>query len=160
MFVLSRFCTEERSLHSTHMYSALPSSGRLFVWRFIFFQNSKAEVTLEGFLVVSWGIKRPIRLKIQDEKHSDSSKSPGLSPGPVSPLGNKRWMFYSGLFNTWGFLFHYSVHSLIHPFTQGYDPLGRIRQSSSHWRAGRNHSRWCRDSGHLCHRFSQFLQIN
>ncbi|XP_026866182.2 ras association domain-containing protein 6 isoform X3 [Electrophorus electricus] len=58
-------------------------------------ENSTGQVTLEGFLVVSWGIKKPIRLKIQDEKQilpSDSTESPGLSPDPISPLGNKRGM--------------------------------------------------------------------
>ncbi|XP_017555671.1 ras association domain-containing protein 6 [Pygocentrus nattereri] len=62
-------------------------------------ENSTGQVTLEGFLVVSWGIKRPIRLKIQDEKHSDSSKPPGFSPDPISPLGNKRGMTRWGEFD-------------------------------------------------------------
>ncbi|KAI4902542.1 hypothetical protein NFI96_003946 [Prochilodus magdalenae] len=62
-------------------------------------ENSTGQVTLEGFLVVSWGMKRPIRLKIQDEKHSDSSQSPGFSPDPISPLGNKRGMTRWGEFD-------------------------------------------------------------
>ncbi|XP_066506873.1 ras association domain-containing protein 6 isoform X2 [Hoplias malabaricus] len=44
-------------------------------------------------------MKRPIRLKIQDEKHSDNSSSPGVSPDPVSPLGNKRGMTRWGEFD-------------------------------------------------------------
>ncbi|XP_076875709.1 ras association domain-containing protein 6 [Brachyhypopomus gauderio] len=58
-------------------------------------ESCAGQVTLEGLLVVSWGIKRPIRLKIQDEKQtllSNSTESPSLSPDPISPLGNKRGM--------------------------------------------------------------------
>ncbi|XP_072514715.1 ras association domain-containing protein 6 isoform X1 [Salminus brasiliensis] len=62
-------------------------------------ENTSRQVTLEGFLAVSWGMKRPIRLKIQDEKSSDSSKSPGFSPDPISPLGNKRGMTRWGEFD-------------------------------------------------------------
>lgn len=59
----------------------------------MFLQNPAGQVTLEGYLVISWGMKRPIRLKIQDEKQMvawSRSKSQEYSPDPVSPLGNKR----------------------------------------------------------------------
>lgn len=57
-------------------------------------QDNSGQVTVEGFLNISWGIQRPIRLKIQDDKQilpfiplvaSDTGS-------PVSPLGNKRGM--------------------------------------------------------------------
>ncbi|XP_062870332.1 ras association domain-containing protein 6 [Trichomycterus rosablanca] len=60
------------------------------------------QVILEGFFVVSWGMRRPIRLKIQDEKQMqawDSSKSPEYSPDPISPLGKKRGMTRWGEFD-------------------------------------------------------------
>lgn len=59
----------------------------------MFLQNPAGKVGLEGFLVVSWGMKRPIRLKIQDEKQMmkwNRSKSQEYSPDPISPLENKR----------------------------------------------------------------------
>lgn len=47
---------------------------------------------MEGFLNISWGVRRLIRLKIQDEKQM-LPFAPLISPdpvSPVSPLGNKR----------------------------------------------------------------------
>ncbi|XP_017345291.1 ras association domain-containing protein 6 isoform X1 [Ictalurus punctatus] len=64
-------------------------------------ENPAGHVTLEGFLVVSWGMKRPIRLKIQDEKQIvewNCSKSQEYSPDPISPLGKKRGMTRWGEF--------------------------------------------------------------
>ncbi|XP_061119384.1 ras association domain-containing protein 6 isoform X1 [Conger conger] len=49
------------------------------------------EVTAEGFLVISWGVRRPIRLKIQDEKQVLPFTGQ-RSPDPISPLGCKRGM--------------------------------------------------------------------
>ncbi|TTD77400.1 Ras association domain-containing protein 6 [Bagarius yarrelli] len=65
-------------------------------------ENPAGRVALEGFLVISWGIKRPIRLKIQDEKQMaalEPSKSQEYSPDPISPLGNKRGMTRWGEFD-------------------------------------------------------------
>ncbi|XP_030623723.1 ras association domain-containing protein 6 [Chanos chanos] len=62
--------------------------------------ENTGEVTVEGILVVSWGVRRPIRLKIQDEKQmlpSDALQS------PVSPLGGKRGMIRWG---EWDDLYH------------------------------------------------------
>ncbi|NP_001038804.1 ras association domain-containing protein 6 isoform X2 [Danio rerio] len=56
-------------------------------------------VTLEGILVIYWGVKRPIRLQIQDEKQTCSNESSVKSPDPISPLGNKRGMTRWGEFD-------------------------------------------------------------
>ncbi|KAL2099919.1 hypothetical protein ACEWY4_004313 [Coilia grayii] len=63
------------------------------------YHENAGEVTVEGFLVISWGVKRPIRLMIQDEKQTLPSSSSPLHSSPqsplecpVSPLGNKRGM--------------------------------------------------------------------
>ncbi|XP_042365903.1 ras association domain-containing protein 6 [Plectropomus leopardus] len=52
------------------------------------------EVVVEGFLNISWGVRRPIRLKIQDDKQIIpfaplTSTDPN---SPVSPIGDKRGM--------------------------------------------------------------------
>uniref|UniRef100_A0A3Q3IXT8 Ras association domain family member 6 n=1 Tax=Monopterus albus TaxID=43700 RepID=A0A3Q3IXT8_MONAL len=52
------------------------------------------EVAVEGFLNISWGVQRLIRLKIQDDRQMlpfipQSSPDP---TSPVSPIGNKRGM--------------------------------------------------------------------
>lgn len=52
------------------------------------------QVVVEGFLNISWGVQRPIRLKIQDDKQIPSLASP-ISPFPISPaspVGDKRGM--------------------------------------------------------------------
>ncbi|XP_031433573.1 ras association domain-containing protein 6 [Clupea harengus] len=58
--------------------------------------ENAGEVTVEGFLVISWGVKRPIRLMIQDEKPilppCEKPQSPLESPDPISPLGGRRGM--------------------------------------------------------------------
>ncbi|XP_040914133.1 ras association domain-containing protein 6 isoform X1 [Toxotes jaculatrix] len=57
-------------------------------------QGADREVVVEGFLNISWGVRRPIRLKIQDDKQI-LPFAPLISPdptSPVSPLGNKRGM--------------------------------------------------------------------
>lgn len=59
------------------------------------YQEEDGKGTVEGFLIVSWGVKRPIRLMMQDEKQSlptDMPQSPLLSPDTTSPLGGKRGM--------------------------------------------------------------------
>ncbi|XP_028274380.1 ras association domain-containing protein 6 [Parambassis ranga] len=57
-------------------------------------QGGDREVVVEGFLNISWGVRRPIRLKIQDDKQM-LPFAPLTSPdpsSPVSPLENKRGM--------------------------------------------------------------------
>ncbi|XP_069018331.1 ras association domain-containing protein 6 isoform X1 [Embiotoca jacksoni] len=57
-------------------------------------QVENGEVVVEGFLNICWGVRRPIRLKIQDEKQIIPF-APLTSPdptSPVSPLENKRGM--------------------------------------------------------------------
>ncbi|KAM8828128.1 ras association domain-containing protein 6 isoform 3-T3 [Spinachia spinachia] len=54
-------------------------------------QGGDGEVVVEGFLNISWGVRRPIRLKIQDDKQMIPF-APLNSPdptSPVSPIGNK-----------------------------------------------------------------------
>ncbi|KAG7477168.1 hypothetical protein MATL_G00091260 [Megalops atlanticus] len=63
-------------------------------------QEKGGEVIVEGFLVISWGVRKPIRLKIQDEKQVLQIQR---SPGPVSPLGGKRGMVRWG---EWDDLLH------------------------------------------------------
>ncbi|KAJ8347168.1 hypothetical protein SKAU_G00285690 [Synaphobranchus kaupii] len=61
--------------------------------------NEKGEeVTAEGFLVISWGVRRPIRLKIQDEKQVLPCATQ-RSPDPISPFGSKRGMTRWGEFD-------------------------------------------------------------
>ncbi|XP_033831989.1 ras association domain-containing protein 6 [Periophthalmus magnuspinnatus] len=69
-------------------------------------QDSDGDVTVEGFLNISWGVTRPIRLQIQDDKQTlplAPLVQPELSSpvSPVCPLGNKRgmtrWGEYSDL---------------------------------------------------------------
>ncbi|CAG5867260.1 unnamed protein product [Menidia menidia] len=66
-------------------------------------QAVDGEVIVEGFLNISWGVRGPIRLKIQDEKQM-LSLTPQIPPdptSPVSPAGNKssisRWGEYNDL---------------------------------------------------------------
>lgn len=57
-------------------------------------QEADGEVVVEGFLNISWGVHRPIRLRIQDDKQIPDL-APVVSPeasSPISPLGNKRGM--------------------------------------------------------------------
>ncbi|XP_051539301.1 ras association domain-containing protein 6-like isoform X3 [Myxocyprinus asiaticus] len=61
--------------------------------------ENAGQVTFEGILVISWGVKRPIRLKIQDEKQIFPNESPVKSPDPISPLGSKRGMTRWGEFD-------------------------------------------------------------
>ncbi|XP_061148817.1 ras association domain-containing protein 6 isoform X1 [Syngnathus typhle] len=57
-------------------------------------QSNDDEVIVEGFLNICWGIRRPIRLKIQDEKQMTPFASLTSSDpiSPVSPLENRRGM--------------------------------------------------------------------
>lgn len=57
-------------------------------------QDGDGEVVVEGFLNISWGVRRPIRLKIQDDKQTQPFV-PAITPdpiSPISPIGNKRGM--------------------------------------------------------------------
>ncbi|KAJ0057713.1 hypothetical protein NL108_013596, partial [Boleophthalmus pectinirostris] len=66
--------------------------------------DSDGEVIVEGFLNISWGVTRPIRLQIQDDKQTlpltplvpPEPSSPVSPVSPVSPLGNKRGMMRWG----------------------------------------------------------------
>ncbi|XP_028318571.1 ras association domain-containing protein 6 [Gouania willdenowi] len=67
-------------------------------------QGIDGEVVVEGFLNISWGVRRPIRLKIQDDKQIPPFVLPIAPepPSPVSPLGNgkrgmSRWGEYTDL---------------------------------------------------------------
>ncbi|XP_019729627.1 ras association domain-containing protein 6 isoform X2 [Hippocampus comes] len=65
-----------------------------------YFQHDGGEVVVEGFLNICWGIRRPIRLKIQDEKQT-TPFAPLISFDPVSPVsppGNRRGMSRWGEF--------------------------------------------------------------
>ena len=58
-------------------------------------QGADGEVVVEGFLNISWGVRRPIRLKIQDDKQMLPfvplmPPEPVSPDSPVSPLGDKR----------------------------------------------------------------------
>ncbi|XP_053742782.1 ras association domain-containing protein 6 isoform X1 [Synchiropus splendidus] len=57
-------------------------------------QGDDSEVIVEGFLNISWGVRRPIRLKIQDEKQMLPFVPPVTADpaSPLSPIGNKRGM--------------------------------------------------------------------
>uniref|UniRef100_UPI0037E72DF6 ras association domain-containing protein 6 isoform X2 n=1 Tax=Semicossyphus pulcher TaxID=241346 RepID=UPI0037E72DF6 len=64
-------------------------------------QAADGEVVVEGFLNISWGVRRLIRLKIQDDKQMLPfvpliSPDPVSPISPVSPLGNKRGMIRWG----------------------------------------------------------------
>ncbi|XP_041825199.1 ras association domain-containing protein 6 [Melanotaenia boesemani] len=66
-------------------------------------QAADGEVIVEGFLNISWGVRGPIRLKIQDDKQM-LPFAPLISSdptSPVSPLGSKssmsRWGEYNDL---------------------------------------------------------------
>lgn len=56
-------------------------------------------MVVEGFLNVSWGVRRPIRLKIQDDKQAlpfapltpADLVSPVSPISPISPLEDKRF---------------------------------------------------------------------
>uniref|UniRef100_A0A4W5JW04 Ras association domain family member 6 n=1 Tax=Hucho hucho TaxID=62062 RepID=A0A4W5JW04_9TELE len=63
------------------------------------FYERGGDVVFEGFLNISWGVRQPIRLKIQDDKQQPFTSL--LSPDPVSPIsphGGKRGMTRWGEF--------------------------------------------------------------
>uniref|UniRef100_A0A4W5JW19 Ras association domain family member 6 n=1 Tax=Hucho hucho TaxID=62062 RepID=A0A4W5JW19_9TELE len=63
------------------------------------FYEVGGDVVFEGFLNISWGVRQPIRLKIQDDKQQPFTSL--LSPDPVSPIsphGGKRGMTRWGEF--------------------------------------------------------------
>ncbi|XP_038124169.1 ras association domain-containing protein 6 [Cyprinodon tularosa] len=68
-----------------------------------YFQGDDGEVTVEGFLNISWGVRRPIRLKIQDDKQIFPFEPPTTADptSPISPVGStstmSRWGEYSEL---------------------------------------------------------------
>uniref|UniRef100_A0A3Q0QSP7 Ras association domain family member 6 n=1 Tax=Amphilophus citrinellus TaxID=61819 RepID=A0A3Q0QSP7_AMPCI len=57
-------------------------------------QEADGEVVVEGMLNICWGVQRPIRLKIQDDKQilSLAPKTPPDPTSPVSPPGDNRGM--------------------------------------------------------------------
>ncbi|XP_037548563.1 ras association domain-containing protein 6 [Nematolebias whitei] len=66
-------------------------------------QGADGRVLVEGLLNISWGVRRPIRLKMQDDKQS-LPFAPMVMPdptSPVSPIGSKssmsRWGEYNDL---------------------------------------------------------------
>ncbi|XP_031711638.1 ras association domain-containing protein 6 [Anarhichas minor] len=64
-------------------------------------QGGDGEVVVEGFLNISWGVRRLIRLKIQDDKQMPPF-APLTSPdptSPISPIGDKRGMSRWGEYN-------------------------------------------------------------
>ncbi|TNN78928.1 Ras association domain-containing protein 6 [Liparis tanakae] len=64
-------------------------------------QGGNGEVVVEGFLNISWGVRRPIRLRIQDDRQM-LPFAPLASPGPISPIspiGDKRGMSRWGEYN-------------------------------------------------------------
>ncbi|KAF7644276.1 hypothetical protein LDENG_00224790 [Lucifuga dentata] len=66
-----------------------------------YYQSDDGEVVVEGFLNISWGVRRPIRLKIQDDKHT-LPIAPLIAPNPtspISPLEHKRGMTRWGEYN-------------------------------------------------------------
>lgn len=127
-------------------------------------------MTFEGILVISWGVKKPIQLKIQDEKQIFPGEPPIKSPDLISPLGNKRsivYLQYSSILYVQPYIkccleqgfstfFDFTVYSRggyiykkkdyfdynTSDFWQGYDTVGRVRWSSSYWWASRSNSRW------------------
>ncbi|XP_034048566.1 ras association domain-containing protein 6 isoform X2 [Thalassophryne amazonica] len=64
-------------------------------------QSDGGEVVVEGFLNISWGVRRPIRLKIQDDKQIQPIPPANSvdATGPLSPVGNKRSMSRWGEYN-------------------------------------------------------------
>lgn len=56
-------------------------------------------MTFEGNVVISWGVKKPIQLQIQDEKQGFPNESKVKSPDPISPQGNTRGMTRWGEFD-------------------------------------------------------------
>ncbi|XP_032395537.1 ras association domain-containing protein 6 [Etheostoma spectabile] len=57
-------------------------------------QGADGKVVVEGFLNISWGVRRPIRLKIQDDKQMlpFAPVYPSDPASPLSPIGDKRGM--------------------------------------------------------------------
>ncbi|XP_076020000.1 ras association domain-containing protein 6 [Genypterus blacodes] len=69
-----------------------------------YYQSHDADVVVEGFLNIAWGVRRPIRLKIQDDKQilpfaPAISADPVTPVSPVSPLSDKRGMTRWGEYN-------------------------------------------------------------
>ncbi|KAG1971021.1 ras association domain-containing protein [Pimephales promelas] len=61
--------------------------------------ENEGKVTFEGILGISWGVKKPIQLQIQDEKPICTNEWSVKPPDPMSPLGNKRGMTRWGEFD-------------------------------------------------------------
>ncbi|KAJ8007507.1 hypothetical protein DPEC_G00118210 [Dallia pectoralis] len=81
------------------------------------------ELVFEGFLNISWGVQRPIRLKIQDEKHLPFTSL--MSPDPVSPSGGKRGMTRWGEFEDL-----HQINEMEDSHNQ--DPADTIRQNTGY----------------------------
>lgn len=64
-------------------------------------RRTEEEVVMEGFLPISWGVRTPIRLKMQDDKQTlpfTSLASPDPA-SPISPVAAKRGMTRWGEFD-------------------------------------------------------------
>uniref|UniRef100_UPI00398E719F ras association domain-containing protein 6 n=1 Tax=Pristiophorus japonicus TaxID=55135 RepID=UPI00398E719F len=63
------------------------------------YYDNNGKIVLEGLLDISWGVHQPIRLQINDEKPTPSSKAI-KSPGPVmNKRGMTRWGEFDNLCN-------------------------------------------------------------
>ncbi|XP_063096391.1 ras association domain-containing protein 6 isoform X2 [Cavia porcellus] len=61
-------------------------------------QTKDGKLILEGMLDIFWGVKRPIQLKIQDEKQTSSSTTLKL-PDAFSTKGMTRWGEFDDLYH-------------------------------------------------------------
>lgn len=87
-FVFSAPAQEAQEHPAAPETSATDQRARLFC----LLQAEDGQVEVEGFLGISWGVQRPIRLKIQDDKQTPAITSPISSypVSPASPPGDKR----------------------------------------------------------------------
>ncbi|XP_016065112.1 PREDICTED: ras association domain-containing protein 6 [Miniopterus natalensis] len=60
-------------------------------------QTEDGKLIVEGMLDIFWGVKQPIQLKIQDEKHMPSFT--GKSPDVFSKMGMTRWGEFDDLYH-------------------------------------------------------------
>lgn len=112
-------------------------------------QGDDGQVVVEGFLNISWGVRRPIRLKIQDEKQTLPFAPPASAADPTSPLspiGNRRWagvgLMSELLTERPAALCHLSSRAVNHMTSsvplQRDDTMGRVRGPSPDRRDGGN----------------------
>lgn len=100
------FLKEQTQLHLTYSQVGVPHSnkyGCLLTAVFshlisvhmcfcFLLQGADGRVIVEGLLNISWGVRRPIRLKMQDDKQNLPFLPMATADptSPVSPLGSKR----------------------------------------------------------------------